>query len=159
MRTERRYYSINEISILTGLSLNKLRYAERVIPNFNIHKIRNRRYYTSKNLDQLIKFYNKKGDNLLKENLIEKESNKPDEVIKDESITDPYPNKENVTLDHQKPVIEPNQNLSSESITKLPDNSEEIVRTGYFNPEDILNRIENLIKNLSNLSDSIISST
>lgn len=54
---ERKYYSINEVSKMTGLSVSKLRYAERIIPGFNVHKIRSRRYYTKKNLDQICKSY------------------------------------------------------------------------------------------------------
>lgn len=57
MTIERKYYSINEVSKMTGLSLSKLRYAERLIPGLNIHKIRSRRYYTKKNLEQLKKVY------------------------------------------------------------------------------------------------------
>ncbi len=57
MVIERKYYSINEVSKMTGLSISKLRYAERIIPGFNIHKIRSRRYYTKKNLEHLNKAY------------------------------------------------------------------------------------------------------
>lgn len=48
---DKKYYSISEASLITGLSIHKLRYVENSIPRFSVHKIRNRRYYSKKNLE------------------------------------------------------------------------------------------------------------
>lgn len=48
------YFSIAEVSGITGLSQNQLRYLEKFLPRFKVHKIRNRRYYSQKNITYLV---------------------------------------------------------------------------------------------------------
>lgn len=50
MSARKKYFSISEISRLTGLSPAKLRYIEKSNQSFKVLKIRDRRYYTQENL-------------------------------------------------------------------------------------------------------------
>ncbi|MCC8416352.1 MAG: MerR family transcriptional regulator [Rickettsia endosymbiont of Gnoriste bilineata] len=50
---DKKYYSISEVTKLLNLHSHQLRYLERMLPNLAIHKIRNRRYYTSQDIEYL----------------------------------------------------------------------------------------------------------
>lgn len=53
----KKYFSIHEVSELTGLPAHRLRYAEKAIPKLQIHQIRSRRYYTSKDIAKIKDYY------------------------------------------------------------------------------------------------------
>ncbi|WP_425360046.1 MerR family transcriptional regulator [Candidatus Tisiphia endosymbiont of Ceraclea dissimilis] len=50
---DKKYYSISEVTKLLNIHSHQLRYLERMLPNLAIHKIRNRRYYTSQDIEYL----------------------------------------------------------------------------------------------------------
>ncbi|WP_341756161.1 MULTISPECIES: MerR family transcriptional regulator [unclassified Candidatus Tisiphia] len=50
---DKKYYSIGEVTKLLNIHSYQLRYLERMLPNLTIHKIRNRRYYTSQDIEYL----------------------------------------------------------------------------------------------------------
>lgn len=49
----KKYYSISEVTKILAIHDYQLRYLEKVSPNFTVHKIRGRRYYTSKDISYL----------------------------------------------------------------------------------------------------------
>jgi len=49
----KKYFSIAETSILSGLAAHKLRYIEKSDPNIKIIQMRGRRYYTQENIDYI----------------------------------------------------------------------------------------------------------
>lgn len=55
---DKRYFSIQEVSAITGISASKLRYAEKQIGSLSVKKVRNRRYYSIADIKELIT-YNK----------------------------------------------------------------------------------------------------
>lgn len=54
----KRYFSIQEIVQITGINASKLRYAEKQKDGLLINKIRNRRYYSLKDIEQLLSYGN-----------------------------------------------------------------------------------------------------
>lgn len=50
---DKKYYSIGEVTKLLNIHPHQLRYLERMLPNLSIHKIRNRRHYTSQDIEYL----------------------------------------------------------------------------------------------------------
>ncbi|MFK8040545.1 MAG: MerR family transcriptional regulator [Rickettsiaceae bacterium] len=55
----KKYYSINEVVKLLKIEAYQLRYIETVEPNFIVHKIKSRRYYSKKNIEFLRKYISK----------------------------------------------------------------------------------------------------
>ena len=49
----KKYYSISEVTQILGIHDYQLRYLEKTSLGFTVHKIRGRRYYTSKDIDFL----------------------------------------------------------------------------------------------------------
>jgi len=49
----KKYYTIREVSELLKVSMNQLRYIEKLLPSFVVTKIKGRRYYTVCNIDFL----------------------------------------------------------------------------------------------------------
>jgi len=50
---DKKYYSISEVTNLLNIPSHQLRYLEKRLPYFVIHKINNRRYYTSQDIKYL----------------------------------------------------------------------------------------------------------
>jgi RPE1 domain-containing protein len=50
---DKKYYSIGEVTKILNIHSHQLRYLESILPNISIHKIRNRRYYTSQDIEYL----------------------------------------------------------------------------------------------------------
>ena len=63
----KKYFSISEVSEITGIPLHKLRYLEKSKTDIDIVQIRGRRYYTSTNIESIKHFFNR--DNELQFNL------------------------------------------------------------------------------------------
>lgn len=63
----KKYFSISEVSEITGIPLHKLRYLEKSKTDIYIVQIRGRRYYTSTNIESIKHFFNR--DNELQFNL------------------------------------------------------------------------------------------
>ena len=57
MIAEKKYFSIAEVSEITGLSTHKLRYVEKSDRNLSIIKMRGRRYYTKDTINYLKQSY------------------------------------------------------------------------------------------------------
>ena len=53
MIAEKKYFSIAEVSEITGLSTHKLRYVEKSDLNLSIIKMRGRRYYKKDTINYL----------------------------------------------------------------------------------------------------------
>ena len=53
----KKYFSISEVSILSGLATHKLRYIEKSDPNIKIIQMRGRRYYTQNDIEYIKKNY------------------------------------------------------------------------------------------------------
>lgn len=51
---DKRYFSIQDLARITGVTTSKLRYMEKRLTNLNINKIRNRRYYSIKDVEKLL---------------------------------------------------------------------------------------------------------
>jgi DNA-binding transcriptional MerR regulator len=51
----KKYFSINEVSNITGFSHSQLRYLEKTNPDIKIHQINSRRYYTQENINLIQK--------------------------------------------------------------------------------------------------------
>ncbi|PCJ27130.1 MAG: hypothetical protein COA94_04225 [Rickettsiales bacterium] len=49
----KKYFSIAEVTNLTGISQHKLRYIEKIDSNISVIKLRGRRYYTKKNIEHI----------------------------------------------------------------------------------------------------------
>ena len=49
----KKYFSIAEVTQMSGLPAHKLRYIEKSDPNIEIIQIRGRRYYTKNNIDYI----------------------------------------------------------------------------------------------------------
>lgn len=64
MRARKKYFSISEVSKLTGLSPVKLRYIEKSNHLFKVLKIRDRRYYTNENLRYITEVYQIRTKNI-----------------------------------------------------------------------------------------------
>jgi DNA-binding transcriptional MerR regulator len=52
----KKYYSISEVSKIFDIHAHQLRYLEKAVPNFEVHRIRGRRYYTRDNIEMMMKF-------------------------------------------------------------------------------------------------------
>ena len=63
----KKYFSISEVSKITGIPLHKLRYLEKSKTDIDIVQIRGRRYYTSTNIESIKHLFNR--DNELQFNL------------------------------------------------------------------------------------------
>ncbi len=63
----KKYFSISEVSQITGIPLHKLRYLEKSKTDIDIVQIRGRRYYTSTNIESIKHLFNR--DNELQFNL------------------------------------------------------------------------------------------
>lgn len=50
----KRYFSIQELAKITGISTSKLRYVEKQTNDFTVNKIRNRRYYSIDDIAKLL---------------------------------------------------------------------------------------------------------
>jgi MerR HTH family regulatory protein len=48
-----RYYSITEVGQMLNVSVNQLRYLEKNTPKLEVLRIKNRRYYTKKDIETL----------------------------------------------------------------------------------------------------------
>jgi DNA-binding transcriptional MerR regulator len=57
MLEAKKYFSIMEVSKITGLLQHRLRYIEKTDPNLDVNKIRGRRYYTKENIDYINNIY------------------------------------------------------------------------------------------------------
>ncbi|WP_250311996.1 MerR family transcriptional regulator [Rickettsia endosymbiont of Oedothorax gibbosus] len=82
---DKKYYSISEVTKLLNIHSHQLRYLERMLPNLAIHKIRNRRYYTSQDIEYLkIHMANKSVPLELEQpaDLLDNQINKIDYLIK-----------------------------------------------------------------------------
>ncbi len=64
----KKYFSISEVSEITGLPIHKLRYLEKSKTEMHIFQIRGRRYYTAADIES-IKQNSKQGDELIQLNL------------------------------------------------------------------------------------------
>ncbi|MDR0296545.1 MAG: MerR family transcriptional regulator [Rickettsia sp.] len=82
---DKKYYSIGEVTKLLNIHPHQLRYLECVSPNLSIHKIRNRRYYTSQDIEYLKLYMANKNVSIELEhsvNLLDNQINKIDCLIK-----------------------------------------------------------------------------
>ena len=53
MMLVKKYFSMAEVTHMSGLPAHKLRYIEKADPNIEIIQIRGRRYYTKNNIDYI----------------------------------------------------------------------------------------------------------
>ncbi|WP_425363344.1 MerR family transcriptional regulator [Candidatus Tisiphia endosymbiont of Hybos culiciformis] len=82
---DKKYYSIGEVTKLLNIHSHQLRYLECMLPNLSIHKIRNRRYYTSQDIEYLKTYMANKSTPVELEqpvNLLDNQINKIDGLIK-----------------------------------------------------------------------------
>lgn len=61
----KKYYSIGEVTAILKVHDYQLRYLEKILPNFIVQKIRDRRYYTSNNIEALRAYLLKNPKNTL----------------------------------------------------------------------------------------------
>ena len=60
--SSKKYFSISEVSEITGIPLHKLRYLEKSKTDIDIVQIRGRRYYTSANIESVKRLFNRDND-------------------------------------------------------------------------------------------------
>lgn len=52
----KKYYSASEVSEIFNIHAHQLRYIEKIAPDFDVCKIRGRKYYTKENIDFIKSF-------------------------------------------------------------------------------------------------------
>ena len=60
--SSKKYFSISEVSQITGIPIHKLRYLEKSKTGIDITQIRGRRYYTSANIESVKRLFNRDND-------------------------------------------------------------------------------------------------
>jgi hypothetical protein len=153
MIVEKKYFSITEVSNLTGLSAHKLRYIEKSNQDFSIIKMRGRRYYTKESISYLKQNYSM---NLIVDTDCQVELDKDEVIETDGSLSEQdlvdyktiFPQQLNLGIDsfskcfmEEKEESSPVQSAESQAFTEME-----------FQEESIILRIDLLLGKLYKLT-------